>query len=80
MTVSLTSSPQIAASLLRIVDRLQAEFPTMPPVTVVRCVEAARPAARPLVADRHAYAERVESLARTDLVTMRLVSSERIAS
>lgn len=74
MTTALTSSPRVALRVLRVVERLEAQFPTLPVGTVVRCVEAARVSARTSLSDPQAYAGIVEELARVDLAALQLVS------
>lgn len=74
MTTALSASPHIAALLLQVVDRLEAEYPTLPPGTVVRCVEVARVSARTSTSEAAGYVDVIEGLARTDLVTLRLLN------
>lgn len=72
MTSSLVSPPGVAALLLHVAGRLESEFPTVPAATIVRCVDTAKASARTATSNPLQYAEKVETFARTDLVTLRL--------
>jgi hypothetical protein len=76
MAVGFAFTSRAAELLNLVVDRLDAEFPSIPRGQVERCVGFARESANTTASDLAAYANIVEALARNYLETLQSVRAK----
>ncbi|HTW20505.1 MAG TPA: hypothetical protein VME70_09880 [Mycobacteriales bacterium] len=73
MAVGFAFTSRAAELLNLVIERLAAEFPSMPRGQIERCVGVARDSANASASDLTAYANIVEALARNYLETLQAV-------
>jgi hypothetical protein len=76
MAVGFAFTSRAAELLNLVIERLEAEFPSMPRSQVERCVGFARESANTSATDLTAYANIVEALARNYLETLQAVRTK----